>query len=59
MTNQQAERCSSCKTAIINVQGTVCFTCPKCTKQAIVRCERCRRLAARYTCPECGLEGPN
>lgn len=54
-----AEQCSSCKTAITNVHGTVKFPCPQCRTQEIVRCERCRRLAARYTCAGCGLEGPN
>jgi predicted RNA-binding Zn-ribbon protein involved in translation (DUF1610 family) len=41
------------------VQGTVRFACPQCTKETITRCDRCRRLAAKYTCAGCGLEGPN
>ncbi len=53
------EKCSSCKTEVTNVQGTARFKCPQCTKQEVIRCERCRRLAAKYTCPECSFEGPN
>lgn len=53
------EKCNSCKTDITNIKGTARFKCPKCTKQEIVRCEKCRRFAAKYTCPECGFEGPN
>jgi hypothetical protein len=59
MSDTQAERCSSCKTAVTNVSGTVKFLCPQCSKSEIVRCERCRRFAAKYNCASCGLEGPN
>ncbi|MFW9856864.1 MAG: zinc finger domain-containing protein [Candidatus Thorarchaeota archaeon] len=24
----------------------------------IIRCERCRQLGNRYTCPNCGFTGP-
>jgi len=57
--NTTNEKCSSCKTSITNVQGTVTFTCPGCSKAEITRCDRCRRFAARYSCPDCKLEGPN
>lgn len=59
MTTTTSEKCNSCKTAITNVQGTVRFKCPGCSKEDIIRCDRCRRFAARYKCFSCGLEGPN
>jgi predicted RNA-binding Zn-ribbon protein involved in translation (DUF1610 family) len=59
MTLTNVDRCVSCKTAVTNVQGTARFNCPQCAKQDIVRCERCRRLAAKYRCAGCGFEGPN
>jgi len=51
--------CTSCKTEITNIVGTTRFKCPKCGKQEIIRCERCRRLGVRYKCEKCGFEGPN
>jgi len=53
------EICSSCKTKVTNLKGTVKFKCPKCGKQEIIRCKTCRKTVAKYTCPECGFEGPN
>ena len=34
------------------------FKCPKCAKSTIVRCYSCRENFTRYTCKECGYEGP-
>lgn len=51
--------CVSCKTNITNDPGASIFQCPKCGKSQIVRCKHCRQIAAKYTCPECGFEGPN
>jgi len=33
--------------------------CPKCGKQEIIRCPTCRKIVAKYTCPECNFTGPN
>ncbi len=51
--------CNSCKKDITNDSGSAIFPCPKCGKQQIVRCSTCRKIAAKYTCPECGFTGPN
>ncbi|MBW2992221.1 RNA-binding protein [Candidatus Woesearchaeota archaeon] len=51
--------CSSCKKDVTNDAGTTTFLCPKCGKTEIVRCKHCREIAAKYTCPECGFNGPN
>jgi len=51
--------CSSCKKQIANEPGNVKFMCPNCGKFQIVRCRHCRKIAAKYKCPECGFEGPN
>jgi len=51
--------CSSCKTRITNAAGSTQFNCPKCGKVKIIRCNHCRDIAAKYTCPECGFSGPN
>ena len=46
---------ASCKKSIANMQGTAKFLCPGCGKREIVRCNHCRRIAAKYTCHECGF----
>ncbi|MEM2139107.1 MAG: zinc finger domain-containing protein [Candidatus Woesearchaeota archaeon] len=51
--------CISCKTKITNMNGSVRFLCPQCGKHEIIRCENCRKIVAKYTCPECGFVGPN
>ncbi len=51
--------CSSCKRKITSGSGTATFMCPNCGKAEIIRCGDCRRIAAKYTCPECGFTGPN
>lgn len=50
--------CSSCKKNVSNSKGATVFKCPNCSKTEIVRCIRCREIAAKYACP-CGFEGPN
>ncbi|MFC1727992.1 zinc finger domain-containing protein [Nanoarchaeota archaeon] len=50
--------CSSCKQSTANAGGAT-FKCPGCNKYEIVRCIHCRKIAAKYKCPECGFEGPN
>ncbi|MBN1645572.1 DUF1610 domain-containing protein [Candidatus Woesearchaeota archaeon] len=52
-------QCISCKTNIANDRGSVKFLCPGCGKHEIIRCKKCRQIVAKYTCPECGFEGPN
>jgi hypothetical protein len=56
---EQEVKCTSCKTRITASEGAVKFPCPKCKKTEIVRCKNCREIAAKYSCPECGFEGPN
>lgn len=51
-------QCISCKKTITGT-GTARFKCPKCGKYEIVRCEHCRDIVVKYTCPECGFIGPN
>lgn len=51
--------CSSCQVECTNLIGTVSFKCPECGKSKIVRCPKCRKTVAQYTCPDCGFVGPN
>ena len=51
--------CISCKKDITNDIGATIFMCPSCGKYEIVRCSSCRQIVAKYSCPECGFEGPN
>ncbi|MCD6523237.1 MAG: DUF1610 domain-containing protein [Candidatus Diapherotrites archaeon] len=48
-------KCVSCKREVTD--NYIKFKCPNCGRE-IIRCHNCREIAARYTCPECGLEGP-
>jgi hypothetical protein len=51
--------CISCRKDITNTSGSVVFKCPSCGKYDVVRCAHCRKIAAKYKCPECNFEGPN
>lgn len=51
-------RCSSCGKRIEAEKSWVRFTCPKCAKSAILRCERCKSQINPYKCNKCGFEGP-
>lgn len=51
--------CLSCNKRITNDAGSVNFKCPNCGKMDIIRCSDCRKIAVKYTCPECGFSGPN
>lgn len=51
--------CSSTNVKITNIQGTVRFKCPSCGEAEIVRSKKAREIAMKYTCPNCGFEGPN
>ncbi|RJQ20559.1 RNA-binding protein [Candidatus Woesearchaeota archaeon] len=51
--------CITCKTQATGQRGIAKFDCPACLKHQIIRCARCREIAAKYTCPACGFEGPN
>ncbi|MBS3171502.1 RNA-binding protein [Candidatus Woesearchaeota archaeon] len=53
------EVCTSCKTNIANLKGSVEFSCPNCNKSKIVRCFKCRELGSKYVCLSCGFSGPN
>jgi len=52
-------KCSATKKELVNDRGSVIFKCPNCLKADIVRSHKCRILATKYTCPNCGFEGPN
>jgi predicted RNA-binding Zn-ribbon protein involved in translation (DUF1610 family) len=51
-------KCTSCGKRIETEQNWVEFTCPKCGKEKIIRCEKCKALQNSYACPKCGFEGP-
>jgi len=51
--------CSSCGKRTANDSGSVKFKCPSCGKTEMIRCTKCRQLATKYTCAECGFQGPN
>ncbi|MDD5182060.1 MAG: zinc finger domain-containing protein [Candidatus Nanoarchaeia archaeon] len=50
--------CNACKADISIVKNSTKFPCPGCGKVTIVRCGKCRTIAAEYKCPECGFIGP-
>ncbi len=56
MLSKEKMLCTSCKQEI-GKQGVV-FKCPKCGKQEIVRCLKCKKLAVPYICEKCGFVGP-
>ncbi len=51
--------CISCEVKVTNMTGTAKFPCPDCGKYEIIRCSHCRKIVAKYKCPECEFEGPN
>ena len=51
-------RCTSCNTEIKAKENFVIFSCPKCGKETIVRCESCKDVGRKYVCSECGFVGP-
>ena len=51
--------CVACKKRVTNDLGSVTFDCPKCGEYKILRCTTCRRNATKYTCANCGFQGPN
>ncbi len=56
---EKSMACNSCHKKITNTRGSVIFMCPGCNKYEIVRCEHCRKVAAKYHCHECNFIGPN
>ncbi|MBU0999712.1 RNA-binding protein [Patescibacteria group bacterium] len=52
-------KCTSCKVKVGNMAGAVRFMCPSCGKKELIRCEHCRKVAAKYTCSSCSFSGPN
>ncbi|MBW2985306.1 RNA-binding protein [Candidatus Woesearchaeota archaeon] len=54
----ERKNCSGCKKNIVNVSESTIFKCPNCGKYEIVRCDHCRKISTKYTCPECNFEGP-
>jgi len=55
----EIKKCTSCSKVLTNGQGSTIFVCPKCGKQEIIRCRKCREIVVKYTCPSCGFVGPN
>lgn len=53
------EQCISCKRSVVNREGVTKFDCPSCGNYQIVRCGHCRKIVAKYTCPQCNFVGPN
>lgn len=53
------DKCTSCKTSVVNDTGAVRFPCPNCGKYTIIRCSNCKKIVTKYKCPNCGFEGPN
>ncbi len=51
-------KCSSCGVKIEAEDKWVKFSCPKCNKIKIVRCDKCKRLMNAYECKKCGFIGP-
>jgi len=50
--------CTSCGKRIEAEQFWVEFACPKCGKEKIIRCEKCKNLENPYHCSQCGFTGP-
>ncbi len=51
------EECTSCGRNLSAVEEFVEFSCPECGED-LARCDRCKKLARGYECPECGFSGP-
>jgi len=51
-------KCTSCGKNVETEQNWVEFDCPSCTKQRIIRCEKCKMLENNYSCAKCGFTGP-
>lgn len=45
--------------SLSNQKGSVSFKCPHCGKTDVNRSFRSRVIATKYTCSDCGFEGPN
>ena len=56
MTSKGKALCVSCKEEISSLG--VIFKCPKCGKQDIPRCTKCRQLSSVYVCTHCNFTGP-
>ncbi|MHA1638565.1 MAG: zinc finger domain-containing protein [Candidatus Thorarchaeota archaeon] len=54
----KAIRCTSCHGSVSPQESSVKLQCPSCGVFTIWRCESCRRFSNKYTCPNCGFEGP-
>ncbi len=48
-------KCVSCGK---DVKDYVEFKCLKCGEYKIIRCDSCRVLGRKYTCPKCGFAWP-
>ena len=51
-------RCVTCGVSVESERIWVEFKCPACSKESIIRCEKCKRLENSYTCKSCGFKGP-
>jgi len=51
-------RCTNCGKSIEAESNWVEFPCPKCGKEIIVRCDKCKKLENAYKCSKCNFVGP-
>ncbi|RLJ07951.1 MAG: RNA-binding protein [Candidatus Aenigmatarchaeota archaeon] len=51
-------RCVTCGKKIESEAEWVECNCPKCGKERIIRCSKCKKLMNPYECPKCGFVGP-
>ena len=52
-------KCSSTGHKLTNDVQSASFPCPNCGKEVIHRSGFARKISAKYTCGQCGFEGPN
>ncbi|UCD07043.1 MAG: DUF1610 domain-containing protein [Candidatus Aenigmatarchaeota archaeon] len=51
-------KCTNCGKSIEAENNWVEFECPKCGKETIVRCDKCKKLENSYKCSKCNFVGP-
>ena len=51
-------RCSSCGKEVEAEQNWVEFDCPACSKDHIIRCQKCKEMGNKYACKKCSFVGP-
>jgi len=48
--------CNSCNKEVR--ENYIEFSCPRCGKEKIVRCGKCKAMSKEYTCTNCSFIGP-